>query len=44
MNIYGFSIGINHYRDPLIPALTSCERDARDVTALLKEGFGYQAE
>jgi formylglycine-generating enzyme required for sulfatase activity/uncharacterized caspase-like protein len=44
MSTHVFCIGVNGFRDALIPSLLSCERDARDFSALLKEGFGYQAE
>ena len=43
MTVRALALGINQYRDPLIPALQCCERDAREVTSVLKDGFGFDA-
>lgn len=43
MAVYVQALGINQYRPP-IQSLLCCERDARAVVALLKEGFDFHAE
>lgn len=43
MAVHVFALGVNSYREP-ITSLKCCERDARAVAALFKEGFGYEVE
>ena len=41
MSIVAVGLGVNVCKDPLIPVLLCCERDAREFTGLLKDGFGF---
>ncbi len=43
MTTHAFTLGVNTYKDPLIPPLGCCERDAREFNGLLKERFGFDA-
>lgn len=43
MTTHAFTLGVNTYKDPLIPPLGCCERDARELNGLLKERFGFDA-
>lgn len=43
MTTHAFTLGVNTYKDPLIPQLGCCERDARELNGLLKERFGFDA-